>query len=143
MGLLNSYGDGNKVTEVALKKTYSFEAHFFALGDALYSAYKVRRLCTKQYRYTGMTETAAKTCQAAKIQKYTRSSAAWALDFENNTVVVKPHNYSMLVASVEAVHLYGCAWETRIQVHEDESVWTLSYPSNPAALFDETRDYDE
>lgn len=64
-----SWSDANKITsrELQIQYTSSYSGMYYGSP-----CYEFHRIATKEYRYVGMTEAAAKACQDAKLAQYTR-----------------------------------------------------------------------
>lgn len=143
MSLLNSHSNStNKVTHTALDVRY--EAGDFtwgALPGGLTSPREVHRYATKSYSYVGMTLAAAKTCAAAKRNKYTRTRKYWT--FETDHFVY--HAATRCQADISVVHDDGDCYHVDINVNEDDMVCLIgSLPSDLKTLFNlDDVHYDE
>lgn len=141
MALLDSYGDFNKVTRSGLNKVYAYEAKY--IKDFGGMAYRYTRRCTKDYSYVGMDYDTAQACKAVKMEQYKRTIRGWFWEPEQDPPFV-PRNMVKYGAEVTVVNTSGDMWECRIQVNENEDVWSTESVSDIASLFNETgRDYDE
>lgn len=139
---LTTYGTANKVTDRALQIQYTVEGSTIKVGLEERVHWEVHRLCTKTYRYVGMTYAAAKTCRDAMIEKYTRTQRVWtrqsASEYEHADV-------TNCQADIACVHDEGGMWHVEIQVSENDVEHVAgTKPSSLASLFTWiTCDYDE
>lgn len=141
MALLTSYGEANKETLAGLNKVYTYEAKWIPSFGGM--AYHYIRRCTKDYSYVGMDLGTAKACQEAKKQQYTRTIKGWFWEPEQDPPFA-PRNMTTIGAEVTVSNTAGDMWECRIQVNENEDVWSTSLVADIPSLFSETgRDYDE
>lgn len=153
MGLLTTYGAGNRVIEQDLTVTYNkiltHQDYTYIYGVAqeitIHSEWEYHRYASKQYKYVGMTLAAAQTCAAAMITKYTRSTkySEWNSTGEAAGTFTTANGGDQLMAQISIVHGDGCMYSVQINVTEDDSRISTSNVT-PSSLFstENSRDYD-
>ena len=135
--MLNYWAKKNKVTTKALQVQYvsSFSRRYHSVD-----VYESHRIVTKSYSYIGMTEAAAKACQAAKLAQYTRTFIQW---YNANGVWKGSSNQKIqCVANVSMNQDDGGLWSVSIDVNEDQQQYSTWIPID-YDLFDYSLDYDE
>lgn len=135
--MLCYWSEHNKITTKSLQVQYLASFVKTRYGTDIYEWH---RIASKSYSYIGMTEAAAKACQAAMLAKYTRNFLQWYN--ENGTYVGR---YSTVcVANVSMNGDEGGLWEVSIDVNEDQMQYSDYYLRGiPYHLFDLGLDYDE
>ncbi len=138
--MLSSWSNENKITTKGLQ-VQTLVAMTSARTNSLV-VYDCHRIATKSYHYFGMSEAAARACQAAKIAQYTRriyhfynSSGSSEITFED-----------VCVANVSLDYDDADMWTVSIDVSEDQQQYfPYAVPFDPYAmgLFDTSFDYDE
>lgn len=147
MALFTTYSDENKVTDQALVKRYMTEGTVRMRSGVEVTDWKITRYCSKRYRYVGMTEAAARSCAADKIQMYTRQQ----LIFASYSPVTGDYTYGATAtcqADVAPTHDDGMMWHCDISVNETDVTYYkgTNPPATDAekeALFGISCDYDE
>lgn len=133
-----------RVVDRAKSVRYTVDGSTLKVGAEELVHWEVRRTCTKDYRYIGLTEAAAKACAAAKVEKYTRTSYVWARKTDTG---YESAGVQACQADIAAVHDEGDAWHVDVQVSEEDTVHVTG--QKPAALADlfawieRACDYDE
>ena len=103
--LLETFDDRNKVTSRALVVTYS--------AVPASGGFEVTRRATKAYSYVGLTEAAARRCQAAKEVQYLRS-------FARIGASGLVEHVRELKTEIAAAHTAGRMWSVEISVNEQD-----------------------
>lgn len=150
MGLLNSYGTGNKVIINDKTVTYSMKrvtGNWEWLKSAFVTVtydwmWEYHRYCQKTYMYVGMDLATANDCAAAMIQKYTRAFNVSAWNSNTGQFEVVPGG-SMPMAEITVQQRAGCMYDVMINVREDD-VRLKKTAETPSTLFtaENQRDYD-
>lgn len=146
MALLTSYGSTNCVVESGLVVRYSKSPVYgqwqYAIGVTTVTvgkAWQYTRTAAKSYRYVGMTYSAAKSCKADMIAKYTRTvkTSEWDALSESTEHFGESSsdNASILMADVALVCVGGVAWDVVINVNEVDTRLRESHNGSPDALF--------
>lgn len=133
-----SWSDRNKITSTELQIQYT--GAYSATRNSI-PVYEFHRIATKEYRYVGMTEAAAKACQAAKLQQYTRKFTQW---YNENGGYSKMRQF-ICVADVSMDSDEDGLWTVNISINEDQLQYyaAMDVTQIPYWLFDQTLDYDE
>lgn len=107
-----SWSDANKITTKALQIQYVGTFHKRYWGEPVY---EFHRIATKEYKYIGMTEAAAKKCQEDKLAQYTRTFIQW----NNENGNVRWVRNFICVANVTMDSDGDGLWTVSISVNED------------------------
>lgn len=133
-----SWSNENKITTKSLQIQYTGSYTKTYAGNRIY---EFHRLASKDYEYVGMTEAAAKACQDAKLNQYTRKFVEW---YNQNGNMSRIREFKC-VADVSMDSDGDGLWTVSISVNEDQRQYFPAVDVNdiPYSLFDTTLDYDE
>ena len=133
-----SWSNENKITTKSLQIQYTGSYTKTYAGNRIY---EFHRLASKEYEYVGMTEAAAKACQDAKLNQYTRKFVEW---YNQNGNMSRIREFKC-VADVSMDSDGDGLWTVSISVNEDQRQYFPAVDVNdiPYGLFDTTLDYDE
>lgn len=153
MSLFTSHGEANRVVDTALKVVYTSAwvsgnwGWVSANASGFYAhMWEHHRYATKRYRYIGMTEQAARACQAAMIKLYTREirfsewlgssmGGGWA-------TVTGGHQ---LLADIEMSRNDDGSWDVYVSVAEDDVRMSIGSSTATHITFstEADREYDD
>ncbi|MBR4654120.1 MAG: hypothetical protein IKO72_12250 [Kiritimatiellae bacterium] len=102
--------------------------------------YEYHRIATKSYHYFGMSEAAARACQAAKLAQYTREFT----QYYSASGVYLCTKLRTCCATVSLDYDEADLWMVRVDVNEDQTQYYPGYLYDPEGygLFEQF-DYDE
>lgn len=151
MGLLDHYGDENKVITRAKAVTYSVQIehghweHSEAPGAVTVYAHDFRyvRRCTYQYSYVGMDFATANECKEAFDEHFKRDTSVSEWDPDLGDFEEKDGGARQM-AEVKVVCTGGTMYACTIDVCEEDTKMRIEGDESPAALFAEEnrRQYD-
>lgn len=152
MGLINSYGNNNKV--VINGKTVSYSqgrisgkwtwVHSALWVDTFSWMWEYHRYCQMTYSYVGMDLASANACAQALIQQYTRTFYVSVWNEERGEFDVQLGG-SMPMAEVAVQQRAGCMYDVVVSIREDDTRLVRVPPrTGPQELFtaENARSYD-
>ena len=134
MELLSTWSEqtAHKVPDTDLDVRWEKERFYFpfvisntgaAISVAAIPCWRIVRHATKEYRYTGMTQAAAKACAAAKRTQYARTYNSWDYDSANHAFVAT--SVVARQAEIKARRVAGDLWEVAINVNEQHTGYKI------------------
>lgn len=153
MGLINSYGDGNKVILTSNNITYSVRrikgnwVKTSMVADVVLetytSMYEYHRYANYSYTYVGMSYSAAQACVADCQRDFIRATkeSEWDEILGDWTDV---NGGSYLMCDITAVKRAGDMYDVQVNFREDDSRIRKDADINPTTLFstENQRSYD-
>lgn len=146
MALLTTYSDANKVEESTLSIGYtrckiygSWSSTSLSATTTHTQAWEYTRRASQSYRYVGMTKSAAETCAAAMVTKYTRSTMVSEWDTTEGSATFGQFKAvaggDIPMADVTTQHNGGGMWSVVVNLHEEDSRTSLSASESFSSLF--------
>ena len=153
MGLLTTYGSANRVVEQTLDVKYSktrisgnWSWESISLSGSWYYMWECHRYATKQFKYVGMTKSAAETCAAALKTALTRTIRVSIWDGSvNGGAWTRVNGGTVRMSDVVVRQTVGNMYEVDVSVNEDDVMLAkIDDNPNPSAQFatEDARAYD-
>lgn len=153
MGLLTTYGGGNRVEEQSLFVRYSktlisgnWEWSSYATSGNFIYMWECHRYATKRFKYVGMTKAAANSCADALKTALTRSIRVSIWD---GSVAegqwTRESGGTVCMSEISVNHVAGNMYEVEVNVNEDDvMIAKVADNPNPAYQFstENNRSYD-